>query len=289
MLESVYSLDDVDLAQLTSPARPLHRRARSDPSSEIDWARLRAERGDGPLMHVDFDDLDGAADLAIAGSPVRARAPDADAAVFKRALSPMANGTGYSPAIKKHLSVSDMPLMTIAEGGGGGDTRPPSSNSSVSDDSSALEPARAGGALPKPETLGLVPLPLGEPCHLKKEPNYNKKDVPMWTVEEDLLILQLVEQVRRRPRAPARPHARAPRPSPLKGGPNTPLKKACTRPPLPSSPRITVLEVPRLSAGSRLGSCARSTASGGRRSRRICRGGRTTACATVGIAWSARS
>ena len=27
-----------------------------------------------------------------------------------------------------------------------------------------------------------------------KQPNYSKKDVPMWTVEEDLLILQLVEE-----------------------------------------------------------------------------------------------
>ena len=28
----------------------------------------------------------------------------------------------------------------------------------------------------------------------RKLPNYSKKDVPMWTVEEDLLILQLVEK-----------------------------------------------------------------------------------------------
>ena len=33
--------------------------------------------------------------------------------------------------------------------------------------------------------------PTGE----KAPKNYSKKDVPMWTVEEDLLILQLVEQV----------------------------------------------------------------------------------------------
>ena len=39
-----YALDDVDLAQLTSPARPLHRRIRSDPT-EIDWVQLFALMG----------------------------------------------------------------------------------------------------------------------------------------------------------------------------------------------------------------------------------------------------
>ena len=46
--------------------------------------------------------------------------------------------------------------------------------------------------LPLPGELGLAPLPLGPPLDEKKQPNYNKKDVPMWTVEEDLLILSLI-------------------------------------------------------------------------------------------------
>ena len=202
LFDPLYALDDVDLAQLTSPARPLHRRARSDPT-EIDWVQLRASR-DVPLVQMGFEALEErparAEASASASSPVRSLA-NAEEAAFKRALSPMAGGTGYSPAIKKHLSIMDMPLMTIEEG-----TRPAAPNSSISDDSGAPEAARA---LPDPESLGLQPLPLGEPCHLKKEPNYNKKDVPMWTVEEDLLILQLVEQVWPPPCA-----ARAPRTRP---------------------------------------------------------------------------
>merc|ERR1719446_1003964 len=65
---------------------------------------------------------------------------------------------------------------------------------STSRSSSRSEDPADPFAASAPGVFGLAPLPLGEPCHTKKEPNYNKKDVPMWTVEEDLLILQLVEQ-----------------------------------------------------------------------------------------------
>jgi hypothetical protein len=43
---------------------------------------------------------------------------------------------------------------------------------------------------PGPSTSMFTPEELAQP----KQPNYSKKDVPMWTVEEDLLILQLVDQ-----------------------------------------------------------------------------------------------
>jgi len=75
------------------------------------------------------------------------------------------------------------------------DSRPPSSNSSDADD----EPAStrqmcsslfANLPFPGPSPSMFTPEELAQP----KLPNYSKKDVPMWTVEEDLLILQLVEQ-----------------------------------------------------------------------------------------------
>ena len=44
--------------------------------------------------------------------------------------------------------------------------------------------------VPGPSASMFTPEELAQP----KQPNYSKKDVPMWTVEEDLLILQLVDQ-----------------------------------------------------------------------------------------------
>jgi len=180
-LASLYALDDVDLAHITSPARPIHRRNRSDPT-EINWSALRAARDSGqlglePLMPVSFDAL---------------RPPPTFDVAPKRDLSPMKGGTGYSPAVKKHASVlsgaesmlmmdPDQPELAYQE-----------STSRSSSRSEDLSPEM--GAAAAAGVLGLAPLPLGEPCHTKKEPNYNKRDVPMWTVEEDLLILQLVEQ-----------------------------------------------------------------------------------------------
>ena len=167
----LFASDDIDFTHLISPARAVHRRTRSDPT-EIDFASLRADvaadrsKGPGNLT----------TEVPLGGSPVRMRPPAA--ASIKRDLSPMPGGTGFSPAIKRQSSHPVVPT--------GGDYRATSTSNSNSDDDDEL---------PLPGELGLAPLPLGPPLDEKKQPNYNKKDVPMWTVEEDLLILQLVEQV----------------------------------------------------------------------------------------------
>ena len=199
-MEALYALDDVDLAHLTSPARPNHRRVRSDPT-EIDWVALRGQQA-GLLRAEQYQGPFGGGAGAGAGasepptgaSPIRAPAAD-PAAALKRVLSPMQAATGYSPLVKKQLSMiggAEGAMILNAE-----QLRNSDGNGSTSSSPSEDESDRA---LPPPVPFGLAgqtglaPLPLGAPCHEKTEPNYNKKDVPMWTVEEDLLILQLVEQ-----------------------------------------------------------------------------------------------
>jgi len=149
------SSDDMEL--LTSPsARPgaPHRRVRSDPSDIMQ--ALRAERSQwGGLESV-------------------APAP-------KRDLSPMMESSGFSPAFKKHAPSTashpdDVPVHGML-------AFPSHSNlfsaPALEVDLTAAGGDDAGGDADSADGTGKVG---------------SKKDVPMWTVEEDLLILQLVEK-----------------------------------------------------------------------------------------------
>jgi len=150
------SSDDMEL--LSSPsARPgaPHRRIRSDPSDIMQ--ALRAERSQ-------WGGLGG-----VAPAP-------------KRDLSPMMESSGFSPAFKKHAPSStaapphpdDMPVLAFPSRSNlfsapalEADLTAAAASEEVTADPDAADGAGKGGS---------------------------KKDVPMWTVEEDLLILQLVEK-----------------------------------------------------------------------------------------------
>jgi len=151
---SVFAMDDIDLESVLSSPRVNHRRVRSDPS---DFMRsIRADQ-------------------------------EAEVAGAKRELDsdPQEEDLDDTPAVKKQAA----DLFC---------SRPPSSiNSDAESDDFASEPEKPKKRsifsrlpFPKPSTSMFTPEELAQP----KQPNYSKKDVPMWTVEEDLLILQLVEQ-----------------------------------------------------------------------------------------------
>ena len=187
-----HAWDDIDLGELTSPARPptAHRRTRSDPSEIMQ--SVRAERGHAAgapsMMPQKWDQSLPSQELAPMG---------------KRDLSP-AKATGFSPAMKKHASVAPArnsllaPCFDMADPSAAFLADLPGAGTAEADEDTSdqllLMPP------PPPITLGPLTMPTAEefeaaPTGEKAPKNYSKKDVPMWTVEEDLLILQLVEQV----------------------------------------------------------------------------------------------
>ena len=192
-----HAWDDIDLGELQSPARPdsRHRRSRSDPSAIMQ--SIRAERNSEwePCARPQWE--------AMGPKP-----SEELETVSKRNLSP-AKATGFSPALKKHASVAPARNSLLAPCFGDEPVEPqlpaeprmlplvPSSSSEGADDDVddlALMPqidVGAFGSLAVPTVDEFEAPAVGE----KAAKNYSKKDVPMWTVEEDLLILQLVDQV----------------------------------------------------------------------------------------------
>jgi len=151
------SSDDMELLSSPSsrPGAP-HRRVRSDPSDVMQ--ALRAERQSwGGLSEI-------------------APAP-------KRDLSPLMDGSGFSPAFKKHA---------------------PGRAPHLEDGSRALGHFPATGLFSGPGLDSDLTAAAYDPEMVLDGPadsvdaaagkGGSKKDVPMWTVEEDLLILQLVEK-----------------------------------------------------------------------------------------------
>ena len=198
-LQMEHAWDDIDLGELTSPARPgSHRRSRSDPSDMLQ--AIREERnaaGEAGQRRPKWD---------VAEIVEGAHAAEVAA---KRNLSP-AKATGFSPAMKKHASIQPShhqrtsllpPAFDFTENTGDVDTSIGSSAEGGSSDDAAghviLSPPVGfplAGGLVVPSAEDFEAAAGGE----KAPKNYSKKDVPMWTVEEDLLILKLVEQVKYR-------------------------------------------------------------------------------------------
>ena len=201
-----HAWDDIDLGELQSPARPdsRHRRSRSDPSAIMQ--SIRAERNSEwePCARPQWEAV---------GPP-----PEESEAVSKRNLSP-AKATGFSPAMKKHASVAPARNSLLAPQFGDDPVEPPLP---AEPQMLALVPSSSGvGADDDIDELALMPqidvlagppfgslaVPTADEFEApavgeKAAKNYSKKDVPMWTVEEDLLILQLVDQVRRSAQTP---------------------------------------------------------------------------------------
>ena len=299
-VDTVYALDDIDLAHLTSPPRHGHRRHRSDPSAIL--PSLRKVRDNiCALAEVPEEEAaptaDGGASVEVVGLA------ELSSTSTKRELSPARNVSGCFPAVKKRLSgpPSELSVSSTAEGAGQSEEEEEDGATSARSHPSVL----FGGI----ELAGQAPLVSEPDPFAKKEPNYSKKDVPMWTVEEDLLILQLVEQVRRRARpllgSLAHPHPSAFPPPSLalpaappafsrthegrQAPPSAPKRRQPRRQAPPSAARVqTALQCPFCYfLGSRCGALnARSMASGGRASHRTCRAAQTTACGTGGTVWS---
>jgi hypothetical protein len=308
-LQMEHAWDDIDLGELASPARPgSHRRSRSDPSEMLQ--AIREERnaaGDAAQMRPKWD-AEGANDGAQAAEVVP-----------KRNLSP-AKATGFSPAMKKHASIQPShhqrtsllpPAFDFADGAGDLEAGVGSSGEGgAGDEDEAAELVIMPPPVNFPLAGGLV-VPSAEDFEAaaggeKAPKNYSKKDVPMWTVEEDLLILKLVEQVRHHSRQGPKMNASASahQPPPACAAPFNPLRASwvgvdkCAGPasgrggPIARARTHTLhrcnaltMFLPRLRVPVSRGS---STASAGRRSLRTCPGAPTTACATGGTGWSAR-
>lgn len=197
-LQMEHAWDDIDLGELTSPARPgSHRRSRSDPSDMLQ--AIREERNaavEAGQQRTKWD----VAEIVEGGHKE---------VVAKRNLSP-AKATGFSPAMKKHASIQPShhqrtsllpPAFDFTETTGDVDVSVSSGSEGGSSDDAAgrvIMPPPVGfplaGGLVVPSAEDFEAAAGGE----KAPKNYSKKDVPMWTVEEDLLILKLVEQVRYR-------------------------------------------------------------------------------------------
>jgi len=228
-LQMEHAWDDIDLGELASPARPgSHRRSRSDPSEMLQ--AIREERhaaGDAAQMRPKWD-AEGANDGA-----------QAVEVVPKRDLSP-AKATGFSPAMKKHASIQPShhqrtsllpPAFDFADGAGDLEAGVGSSGEGgAGDEDEAAELVIMPPPVNFPLAGGLV-VPSAEDFEAaaggeKAPKNYSKKDVPMWTVEEDLLILKLVEQVRHHSRQGPKMNASASahQPPPACAAPFNPLR-----------------------------------------------------------------
>lgn len=150
-----FANDDGDLDMcFHSPSRVPHRRVRSDPT-ELMPALRAARTGWTPEQE------------AVMGQ-------------MKRNLSPFRSSANFAPALKKHA---------------------PTLERVISDDSMSSEtiPAELGGNLGQMKFDIDVNNLSVDPSEVDSRPGtpptrMSKKDVPMWTVEEDLLILQLVDQ-----------------------------------------------------------------------------------------------
>jgi len=146
--------------------------------------------------------MDCTADLAMLTSPNRVahRRVRSDPSEFIRSLrtdrfaEDGSIGMGEEPMATGEVAFHEPPSEAEEHR-----SRPPSSTSSDPEDEPSDAEARPQGlrttlfdnlpfAGPTPSMF--TPEELAQP----KLPNYSKKDVPMWHVEEDLLILQLVEQ-----------------------------------------------------------------------------------------------
>ena len=193
-----HAWDDIDLGELASPVRPgSHRRSRSDPSAMLQSIRKERDGASAIPPPPQWEALG-----AMEPGPLLE-------AVAKRNLSP-AKATGFSPAMKKHTSVAPNhnqrtsllpPAFEFADAVGDmTESAEPNDSSSVdkdaddaNDDPIIMPPSVSfplAGGLVVPSADEFESAGNGE----KAPKNYSKKDVPMWTVEEDLLILQLVEQ-----------------------------------------------------------------------------------------------
>ena len=198
--------DNADLAMLTSPNRVSHRRVRSDPS-EFLRSLARADtfgedvevEATGEVQAVEADETD----------PARSRS---GSSASSDAEDERADADGPKCALRRHTPCRHpcTPPVGVRSGSGRcaaarakavsapyahGRTTPRCIASSplhrpmstlFRNMSSLFDNLPFTG----PSTSMFTAEELAQP----KLPNYSKKDVPMWTVEEDLLILQLVDQ-----------------------------------------------------------------------------------------------
>ena len=197
-----HALDDEFAMHLSSPSRPAHRRTRSDPSDILQ--SIRAERSSLPSSNDAFQqEWMAAPEEALAAAAGGVPLP-AEPALEKpkRDLSPTKAPTGFSPALKKQASLGSnavVPPIGLAF------------ELAMPGEADVYEVAAAAGEAGGSSS---IPLPLGFDIGAEDlegdagadaaddgeggegggNKKYSKKDVPMWTVEEDLLILQLVEK-----------------------------------------------------------------------------------------------
>ena len=203
--------DTADLAMLTSPNRVSHRRVRSDPS-EFLRSLARADtfgeddvdvEATGEVQAVEADET----------GPARSRS---SSSASSDAEDERADADGPRCAPRRHTPSHEVKVLALAAARAPavGAPSPPYARRLCA----ALPPPHRRPAplciassplrrpmsthfrnmsslfdnlpFPGPSASMFTPEELAQP----KQPNYSKKDVPMWTVEEDLLILQLVDQ-----------------------------------------------------------------------------------------------